>query len=197
MIKSLRSLVETFILFVIASSFLAFTYSANAQSNSYTTYIIGDSIGVGMSWAAGPKVKTFAKNGTPIATTVDKRMLYQISAVPNGATVVVSLGTNDASYGNFDIFKLEPQIDLLIKMMQDKKLRIIWVGPPCVGVKWNKNSEMIDALLKRKLGITYVSTQSGPYCSKPYYKNNMRANDQIHFNFNGYKHLWGEARKYL
>lgn len=149
-------------------------------------YVAGDSLGVGVGMAAGKQAHSVAKES--VAITGGKKFMTQLGKVPNGSTVVVSLGTNDAVGG---VTKVQSQVSAIVETAHDRDLKVVWLGPPCVFKKWNSSAEALDAVLKKELsgtGVTYVSLHGGDICSK-----SLRAKDGVHFSMKGYKMMWSLA----
>jgi hypothetical protein len=146
--------------------------------------ILGDSLGVGVSMAAG--VPRLAHNSVAIRSA---DALDQIKRTPQGTVAFISLGTNDA-VGS--ITNVEPGIDRIIDAAKSSGVKLVWIGPPCVFKPWNANVEKLDAILKRKLSsgpVSYVSMADSAVCDRT-----IRAGDGVHFNMRGYAMLWGRAR---
>jgi lysophospholipase L1-like esterase len=146
--------------------------------------ILGDSLGVGVSMAAG--VPRLAHNSVAIRSA---DALEQIKRTPQGTVAFISLGTNDA-VGSIN--KVEAGIDRIVNTAKNSGVKLVWIGPPCVFKPWNRNVETLDAILKRKLSsgpVSYVSMADSAVCDK-----SLRAGDGVHFNMRGYAMLWARAR---
>jgi hypothetical protein len=146
--------------------------------------ILGDSLGVGVSMAAG--VPRLAHNSVAIRSA---DALEQIKRTPQGTVAFISLGTNDA-VGSIN--KVEAGIDRIVNTAKTNGVKLVWIGPPCVFKPWNRNVEKLDGILKRKLSsgpVSYVSMADSAVCDK-----SLRAGDGVHFNMRGYAMLWGRAR---
>ena len=146
--------------------------------------ILGDSLGVGVSMAAG--VPRLAHNSVAIRGS---DALEQIKRTPQGTVAFISLGTNDA-VGS--ISNVEAGIDRIIDTAKSSRVKLVWIGPPCVFKPWNTKVEKLDGILKRKLSsgpVSYVSMADSAVCDK-----SLRASDGVHFNMRGYAMLWGRAR---
>ncbi|MEA2855825.1 MAG: hypothetical protein QOH98_146 [Methylobacteriaceae bacterium] len=147
--------------------------------------VLGDSLGVGVSMAAG--VPRLAHNSVAIRSA---DALEQIKRTPQGTVAFISLGTNDA-VGSIN--NVEPGIDRIIDTAKSAGVKLVWIGPPCVFKPWNSNVEKLDGILKRKLAsgpVAYVSIADSAVCDK-----SLRAGDGVHFNMRGYAMLWGRARE--
>lgn len=146
--------------------------------------IIGDSIGVGVSMAAG--VPRLAHNSVAIRSS---DALAQLKRAPRDTVAFISLGANDA-VGS--LAGVEKSVDKLVAAAKDAKLRAVWIGPPCVRKPWNKNVVKLDEILKNRLAgqIAYVSIADAGLCDK-----SLRASDGVHFNMHGYSVLWERARE--
>ena len=146
--------------------------------------ILGDSLGVGVSMAAG--VPRLAHNSVAIRSA---DALDQIKRTPAGTVAFISLGTNDA-VGS--ISGVEPGIDRIVDTAKSAGVKLVWIGPPCVFKPWNSNVEKLDGILKRRLAagpVSYVSMADSAICDR-----SLRAGDGVHFNMRGYAMLWGRAR---
>lgn len=147
--------------------------------------VLGDSLGVGVKMAAGregpARLSQFIRND---------QILSQIATVPSGATAFLVLGTNDSAGS---VKGLEKNIDNIVQAADARKIKLIWVGPPCVRKAWDKNSRDLDALLTARLASTsvkYISIRSDEaLCSGQY-----TGGDGVHLNFAGYSLMWNKAR---
>src|ERR1700729_2632716 len=100
--------------------------------------IIGDSLGVGVSWAA--KFPSLAKNSVEIH---GGQILEQIRQLQLGTTVFMSLGTNDAVGGAIDVKK--PVQDILAAA-KAQEVKLVWLGPPCLFKPWDISSKKLDEI---------------------------------------------------
>lgn len=146
--------------------------------------IIGDSIGVGVSMAAG--VPRLAHNSVTIRSS---DALAQLKRAPHDSVAFISLGANDA-VGS--LAGVEKSVDKLVAAAKDAHLRAVWIGPPCVMKPWNKNVVRLDEILKTRLAgqIAYVSIADAQLCDR-----SLRSSDGVHFNMRGYSVLWERARE--
>jgi hypothetical protein len=152
-----------------------------AVAESYE--VVGDSIGVGIDWAA--KVPSHARNSVAIC---NGWVLQQLLEPPRGATVFMSLGTNDAVGGALNV---KQQVDKIVSTAAAQELRLVWIGPPCVLKPWNENVKKLDAILREQLqgkGVTYVTMSDPSLCDR-----SLRAGDGVHFNMAGYTRMWQRA----
>jgi lysophospholipase L1-like esterase len=146
--------------------------------------ILGDSLGVGVKIASGhtgpARLSQFIRND---------QILAQLSTVPSGATAFLVLGTNDSAGS---VKGLEKNIDNIVAAADARKIKLIWVGPPCVRKAWDKNSRDLDALLAARLASTsvkYISIRSdAALCSGQY-----TGGDGVHLNIAGYGIMWNKA----
>lgn len=152
-------------------------------------YVAGDSIGMGVGMASQlPSVAAIS-----IAIRGPK-IIEQLRAVPVGSTVFLSLGTNDAA-GN--LVKGGPDLERLLAFAQERRLKIYWVGPPCVLKPWDETAKKLDESLRADLarsGVTYVSMRAAVLCDPA-----VRAKDGVHFTMTGYRMMWqiaAEAANY-
>ncbi|WP_018259708.1 GDSL-type esterase/lipase family protein [Methylobacterium sp. WSM2598] len=141
--------------------------------------VLGDSIGVGIAAAAG--APRLAHNSVAIR---GDDALQQIRRTAPGSLALLSLGTNDAVGGARDV---APAIDRLVAAARAGRLRLVWVGPPCVFKPWNAEAARLDAILRGRLGgeVTYVSLADRAICDR-----RLRAADGVHFTAAGYALIW-------
>lgn len=145
--------------------------------------VIGDSLGVGVNFAA--RVHSLAKNSVRIQGGT---ILEQIRQMKAGATVFMSLGTNDAVGGAVDIRKA---VQNIVAAAAAQDIKLVWIGPPCVIKPWNSYSKQIDASLQTQLrgtSVTFVSMQGSDLCSP-----SVHAKDGVHFTMAGYSNMWQKA----
>ncbi|HXL67142.1 MAG TPA: hypothetical protein VN930_00070 [Xanthobacteraceae bacterium] len=146
--------------------------------------VIGDSLGVGVSMASG--LKGFAANGVSIR---GPRVIEQIKKLAPGTVAYMSLGTNDA-VGS--VKGLEKSIDAVIAAAERARVKLVWIGPPCVNKAWDKNARELDLMLRERLAaakVTYVSMRDAQICS-----NELHARDGIHMTMKGYSYMWAKAQ---
>jgi hypothetical protein len=148
--------------------------------------VIGDSIGVGVSWAAkGSNVVSTAKNSVAIYSGA---IMEQLRQAKKGETVFVSLGTNDAVGGALDV---KAKVAAIVAEADRLGVKLVWIGPPCVLKPWEQYSKKLDALLTADLAGTsaiYVSTQDPEFCSA-----RLHAGEGVHFTMAGYTRMWQKA----
>ena len=160
--------------------FFAFPSWAAAQD----IHIVGDSIGEGVHMAAkypSPANRFNVAIYTPF-------IFQQLQQMPRGATVFMSLGTNDAVAGMTDV---KGRVDQIVATAQEQGIKLIWMGPPCVRKDWEANSKKLDEILAAKLRetpVTYVSLQSPEFCDLA-----LHAGDGVHFTMAGYALMWQKA----
>jgi hypothetical protein len=146
--------------------------------------VIGDSLGVGISMASG--IKGLAANGVTIR---GPRVIDQIKKLAPGTVAYMSLGTNDA-VGS--VKGLEKSIDAVIAAAERQRVKLVWLGPPCVNKAWDKNARELDLMLRERLAaanVTYVSMRDNQMCS-----NELHARDGVHLTMKGYSHMWAKAQ---
>lgn len=147
--------------------------------------VLGDSLGVGVKMASGhtgpARLSQFIRND---------QILAQLNTVPAGATAILVLGTNDSAGS---VKGLEKYIDNIVHAVDSRKIKLVWVGPPCVRKAWDKNSRDLDAMLTTRLASTsikYISIRSDTtLCSGQY-----TGGDGVHLNMTGYSLVWNKAR---
>lgn len=161
--------------------FLAGVASAQAAGE----LVLGDSLGVGVKLASGhpgpAKLSQFIRND---------QILGQINTVPVGATAILVAGTNDSAA---TVKGLEKNIDAIVRAVESRRIKLVWIGPPCVRKSWDKNARELDAMLTARLASTsikYVSIRSdAALCSGQF-----TGGDGVHLNFAGYTLMWNKAR---
>jgi hypothetical protein len=147
-------------------------------------YVLGDSLGLGISQAA--KIKNLSKLSVHIR---GPKAVQQFTHIPSGSTVFLSLGTNDA-HGS--IARLDKSIDAIVRVAERKKVKVFWMGPPCIRKTWDARARELDAILHAKLANTpvrYVSMRDELMCS-----GELHAGDGVHLKMKGYAHMWEKAR---
>ncbi len=145
--------------------------------------VIGDSIGVGVSWAA--KIPSTAKNSVSIYSGA---IMEQLNAAQRGETVFLSLGTNDAVGGALDV---KARVAAVVAQAEKLGVKLVWIGPPCVLKPWEEYAKKLDAELASSLSgtsATYVSTQGPEFCDA-----SVHAQEGVHFNMTGYTRIWRKA----
>jgi hypothetical protein len=146
--------------------------------------IIGDSIGEGLHLATNipsPANRFNVAIYTPF-------IFQQIKEMPRGATVFMSLGTNDAVGGALDV---EKRVEEIVAAADAQGIKLYWVGPPCVLKPWQVHSKKLDEILQTQLSgtaVTYVSLQDPAFCDP-----SLHAGDGVHFSMAGYARLWQKA----
>jgi hypothetical protein len=145
--------------------------------------VIGDSIGVGISWAA--KIPSTAKNSVAIYSGA---IMEQLRQAQHGETVFLSLGTNDAVGGALDV---KAKVTQIVAEADSLGVKLVWMGPPCVLKPWEQYSRKLDGILREQLAgtsATYVSLQDAQFCSPT-----VHAPEGVHFNMAGYDLMWQKA----
>ncbi len=146
--------------------------------------VIGDSLGVGVNWAAKSRL-ALAKNSIAIHGGA---ILEQIRQLPRGTTAFMSLGTNDAVGGAVDVRK--PVQDILAAAAA-RDVKLVWLGPPCVFKPWNTYAKQLDAKLRDQLkgtSVVYVGMQDADICNP-----SLRGAEGVHFTMAGYTLMWRKA----
>lgn len=146
-------------------------------------YVGGDSLGVGVGWAG--KAPSVAKESVRITS---KLPITQINRVPDGSTLFLSLGTNDAVGG---VLKVQDSVSAILSAAANRNIRVVWLGPPCVFKDWDNHAKALDGVLSGILtqqGVTYVSMRDDALCVR-----SLRAKDGVHFTMRGYRMMWDRA----
>lgn len=154
-----------------------------ASAQAAGELVLGDSFGVGVKAASGrtgpARLSVFIRNGG---------VLSQFSAVPSGATAFLVIGTNDSAAG---IKGIEKNIDDVVRTADARRIKLIWIGPPCVKKPWDANAAALDRMLATRLASTsvkYVSIRDETLCS------GVLGGDGVHMSFKGYQYIWNKAR---
>jgi hypothetical protein len=145
--------------------------------------VIGDSIGVGVSWAA--KIPSTAKNSVSIYSGA---IMEQLNQAKKGETVFMSLGTNDAVGGALDV---KAHVAAIVAEADKLGVKLVWIGPPCVLKPWEEYAKKLDGILASELSgtsVTYVSTQGPEFCDAK-----VHAPEGVHFDMAGYTRMWQKA----
>ena len=154
-----------------------------ASANAEDGRVIGDSIGVGVSWAA--KIPSTAKNSVSIYSGAIMEQLHQAQ---KGETVFMSLGTNDAVGGALDV---KAHVAAIVAEADKLGVKLVWIGPPCVLKPWEEYAKKLDGILASELSgtsATYVSTQGEEFCDAK-----VHAPEGVHFSMAGYTRMWQKA----
>jgi hypothetical protein len=151
--------------------------SARASTDAY---VLGDSIGEGVAIASG--LKKLAHISVHIR---GPKAIAQINQTPVGSIAFIVLGTNDAD-GN--IKNIEKSIDDVVAAGERRKLRMIWLGPPCVRRPFDVQSRQLDQILRDRLAgtpVTYISMRDQQICSGVFHEP-----DGVHLTMKGYRYMW-------
>jgi hypothetical protein len=165
---------------------LALALAAPGVALAEDIRIVGDSIGEGLHLVANypsPANRFNVAIYTPF-------ILEQLEQMPRGATVVMSLGTNDA-VGGAAAMDVQKRVEAIVAAAAARELKLYWVGPPCVRKPWETYSKKLDEILQAQLAstsVTYVSTQDPSFCEA-----SLHAGDGVHFTMAGYALLWQKA----
>ncbi len=169
--------------FVIAAALAGLFFAGSVPAFAAGEVITGDSLGVGIAMASG-----FENRAANSVTIRGNRAVNQLRAIRPGSTVFMSLGTNDA-VGS--VKGIEKSIDAVVNTATALRLKLVWIGPPCVIKPWDKNAQELDGILRQRLagtGVTYVSMRDPALCSP-----SLRGKDGVHFNMEGYRGMWSKA----
>jgi hypothetical protein len=160
---------------ILASALLS--RSAGASTDGY---VLGDSIGEGVAIASG--LKKLAHISVHIR---GPKAIAQINETPIGSIAFIVLGTNDA---DGSIKNIEKSIDDVVQAGERRKLRMIWLGPPCVRRPFDVQSRELDQILKDHLAstpVTYISMRDQQICSGVF-----QEPDGVHLTMKGYRYMW-------
>ena len=146
-------------------------------------YVGGDSLGVGVHLASN--APSVAKESVRITSSVP---VSQVESVPQGSTLFLSLGTNDAVGG---VTKVQKNVDAILSAAASRNIRVVWLGPPCVFKNWDDSAKALDGVLAGIMAqnnVTYVSMRDDALCVR-----SLRAGDGVHFTMKGYRMMWDRA----
>ncbi len=159
--------------------------AAFAAAQAATEVVIGDSLGEG--FAEVSHLKSFAHISVHIR---GPKAVDQVRHAPDGSTAYVVLGTNDAEGS---IVNLDKSIDDILNLAAKKRMRLVWIGPPCVHRPWDTRARDLDKMLAAKLpprGVTYVPMRDQAFCT-----GGMHEPDGVHLKTKGYAYMWDKARR--
>jgi hypothetical protein len=159
--------------------------AALATAQAATNIVIGDSLGEGLAEIS--HLKSFAHISVHIR---GPKALDQVRRAPEGATAFVVLGTNDAEGS---IANLDKSIDDILDLAARKRMRLVWIGPPCVHRPWDTRARELDKMLAAKLpprGVTYVQMRDPGFCT-----GGLHEPDGVHLKTKGYVYMWDKARR--
>jgi hypothetical protein len=147
-------------------------------------FVLGDSLGLGVSRAG--HLKNLSKISIHIR---GRKMQEQIAKTPEGSTVFLVLGTNDAEGS---IARLDKHIDDIVLAMEKRNITLIWLGPPCVRKPWDTRAHELDTMLRNRFentAVRYVSMRDDVMCSGAFHER-----DGVHLKTKGYAYMWEKAR---
>ena len=156
---------------------------AAATSPPGDGYVLGDSLGEGVAEVS--HLKGLAHVSVHIR---GPRTLEQFAQTPPNATVFLVLGTNDA---NGTIARLDKSINDIVQAAEQKNIKLIWLGPPCVRQSWDTRSRDLDLMLQARFAgtaVRYVSMRDPELCS-----GSLQEPDGVHLKTKGYVHMWEKA----
>jgi hypothetical protein len=164
----------------LAGAFLLAGCNAEEAGNTGKTTIAlaGDSHCVGLAQLTGFKSVARVGAGT-------REVLSQLGRLPEGITVIVCAGTNDAP-NRFNGF--QATVDAVLAEAGRRNQKLIWVGPINTPLWWDKYSAQADEYLKTKLPH-YVSMRQA-------WKHGEH-DGQFHLTPAGRKRLWGLIKERL
>ena len=162
----------------------ALVLAVSVEAGTAGSVVLGDSLGVGVAAASG--LKSLARISVHIR---GPKAIQQINRVPPGSTAYLVLGTNDAVGA---VRGLERSIDNIVRAADQRNIKLVWIGPPCVRKAWDRNSIELDRILRARLASTsvrYVGMRDEGTCS-----GKARAGDGVHMTMGGYGSMWQKAR---
>ena len=158
------------------------TISQTRTEGSGKTYTAGDSIGQGVG--GSNKIPSVAQGGLMFT---DPRMVQQLKNVPQGSTVQLYAGTNDAASGRLDSKAYEARMAELKQIAEERGLNVSIHGPhQSPNKQWSGNVGTVNQLLgdsARNNGFKYVDNSTAT----------ADANDNIHMSNKGYQDLYSRG----
>jgi hypothetical protein len=151
-----------------------------------SAYVLGDSIGEGVADASG--LHKLAHISVHIR---GPKAIAQINATPAGSVAFIVLGTNDAD-GDGNIKTLDKSIDEVVQAGERRKLKMIWIGPPCVRRSFDVRAREVDRMLRDRLAgtpVQYVGMRDERLCSGVFHEP-----DGVHLTMKGYHYMWDKVR---
>src|SRR5882672_1927603 len=159
--------------------------AALATAHATTNIVIGDSLGEGLAEVS--HLKSFAHISVHIRGS---KALDQVRRAPESSTAFVVLGTNDAEGS---ITNLDKSIDDILDLAAKKRMKLVWIGPPCVHRPWDTRARELDKMLAAKLpprGVTYVPMRDQAFCT-----GGLHEPDGVHLKTKGYAYMWDKAQR--
>lgn len=152
------------------------------QNRPTGVYTAGDSIGQGVGQST--KIPTVAQQGMSFT---DPRMVQQLKNVPQGSTVQLYAGTNDAAGGRLDPKEYEARMAELKQIAAERGLNVSIHGPhQSPNKQWSDNVGTVNQLLgdsARNNGFRYVDNTSVT----------ADANDNVHMSSKAYQQLYNRG----
>lgn len=146
---------------------------AGCNETKSETFIAGDSLCVGLAQASG--LKSHARVGAPTIEVVS-----QLRRIPEGATVIVCAGTNDAAAR---LNGFSAAVDAVLETAKIRNQKLIWIGPVSTSLWWEPYSDQADTYLALKIK-NYASLRAVGW------NPGERAGDRIHLTSKGYARIW-------
>ena len=133
--------------------------SRERATTGQNIYTAGDSIGVGVGQSN--RTPSVAQGGLMFT---DPRMVQQLKNVPQGSTVQLYAGTNDAASNRLDSKAYEARMAELKQIAEERGLNVSIHGPhQSTGKKWSGNVGTVNQILgdsARNNGFRYVDNSS-------------------------------------
>lgn len=158
------------------------TASQTRTEGSGKIYTAGDSIGQGVG--GSNKIPTVAQQGMSFT---DPRMVQQLKNIPQGSTVQLYAGTNDAAGGRLNSKDYEERMSELKQIAAERGLNVSIHGPhQSPNKQWSGNVGTVNQLLgdsARNNGFKYVDNSNVT----------ADANDNVHMSNKGYQDLYSRG----
>lgn len=174
-VKLMRAFLGTVIiggLLLLASISILVWPQSFARAADAAIYAAGDSICVGLANAAG--IKSVARAGVPT-----REVPVQLRVLPEGATIYLCSGTNDAPAR---LSGFQSAVGDAVATAKDRKQKLIWIGPMRSHLWWDRYSDHADTFLALAVP-NYVSLRSVDW------RRDELARDGIHLTPKGYRRL--------
>lgn len=179
-------------LFAVGATTLAVAYDGPKVSKGKKVFLLGDSLGVGLSrplkaLASDHQVefKSLTKQGTRIDSWSDNDALFRALSLYKPDLILISLGTND-EYMKLDAYQRQkPRIEKLLSRLRVYS-PVAWVGPPKLPssgpYKWIKSNGALRLIREKVPSNFYYPSEKLEI---------QRAPDQLHATVRGYA-VWAQ-----
>lgn len=144
----------------------------------------GDSIGLGLGKTE--HVRTVAIGG--VQAHQRNYLHKEFGGVPNGSTLILSLGTNDAFRNRLS---MHTPMSFIATQAKFHQWNVVWIGAPKVFTAWNARVAVVDHRIQRlcyAFGFKYINIYN-------HIGSQYRTPDGVHFTTQGYRKIWRLVRQ--